>query len=81
MFHYSDTGYVLLGEILERVTGEPLPAAVRSLLHFDRIGLTDTYWEKLEPTPAGARPARTSTTTPSTTSRSMRRTTSTAEAA
>ena len=25
-FHYSDTGYVLLGEIIERVTGETLPA-------------------------------------------------------
>jgi D-alanyl-D-alanine carboxypeptidase len=52
---YSDTGYVLLGEILQRVTNSTLPAAVRSLLHFDEIGLSDTYWEKLEPPPAGAR--------------------------
>lgn len=56
VFNYSDTGYVLLGEILERVTGETLPAAVRSLLHFEKIGLSDTYWEKLEPAPAGATP-------------------------
>jgi D-alanyl-D-alanine carboxypeptidase len=55
-FNYSDTGYILLGEILERVSGEPLAAAVRHLLHFDRVGLDDTFWEKLEPAPAGASP-------------------------
>jgi D-alanyl-D-alanine carboxypeptidase len=51
VFHYSDTGYVLLGEILERVTGESLAAATRRLLHFRRIGMLDTYWEQLEPPP------------------------------
>jgi D-alanyl-D-alanine carboxypeptidase len=56
-FHYSDTGYVLLGEIVERVTGEPLAAAVRRLLHFDRLGLADTWWEELEPPPADLLPA------------------------
>ncbi len=55
-YHYSDTGYVLLGELLERATGESLAAAVRGLLHFDRIGLTDTYWEQLEPMPPGLGP-------------------------
>ena len=55
-FNYSDTGYILLGEIIERVSGEPLAAAVRNLLHFDRVGLHDTYWETLEPTPVGATP-------------------------
>ena len=55
-FHYSDTGYVLLGEIIERVTGEPLAAAVRRLLHFERLGLVDTAWERLEPPPPGALP-------------------------
>lgn len=54
-FNYSDTGYILLGEILERVSGLPLAAAVRNLLHFDRVGLDHTYWETLEPAPAGAR--------------------------
>jgi D-alanyl-D-alanine carboxypeptidase len=48
-FHYSDTGYVLLGEILERVTGTPLPTAVRELVGFRRLGLDHTYWESLEP--------------------------------
>jgi D-alanyl-D-alanine carboxypeptidase len=55
-FHYSDTAYVLLGEILERQTGHGLAAAYRSLLGFDRLGLYHTYLETLEPTPAQAAP-------------------------
>jgi D-alanyl-D-alanine carboxypeptidase len=55
-FHYSDTGYILLGEVLEVVTGQPMPAAVRSLLDFDRLGLRATWFETLEPEPAGAPP-------------------------
>lgn len=38
-FHYSDTGYVLLGEIIERTTGRPLANAFRRLLGFDKLGL------------------------------------------
>lgn len=53
-FHYSDTGYVLLGEILERTTGGGLARAYRSLLSFKRLGLADTYLESLEPRPRGA---------------------------
>jgi D-alanyl-D-alanine carboxypeptidase len=53
VFNYSDTGYILLGEILERTTGDTLPEAVRELVHFDRLGLDDTYWEILEDKPAG----------------------------
>jgi D-alanyl-D-alanine carboxypeptidase len=55
-FHYADTNYVLLGELLERVTHETLPVAVRGLLHLDRLGLDHTYWEILEPTPPGTLP-------------------------
>jgi len=51
VFGYSDTGYVLLGEILERTTGATLPGAVRELVRFDDLGLDHTYWEILEPTP------------------------------
>ena len=53
-FHYSDTGYVLLGEILERTTGGGLAHAYRSLLSFKRLGLADTYLESLEPRPREA---------------------------
>lgn len=44
-FHYSDTGYVLLGEIIERVTGQSLPAAVRELNRFEALGLEAMRWE------------------------------------
>lgn len=44
-FFYSDTGYLLLGHIIERTTGKPLPLAVREQLRLDKHGLTDTVWE------------------------------------
>lgn len=53
-YHYSDTGYVLLGAILERRSGMPLARAFRTLLEFDRLGMEGTYLETLEPAPAGA---------------------------
>lgn len=56
VFHYGDTGYILLGEVLEVVTGQPMPAAIRSLLDFDRLGLDATWFETLEPGPAAAPP-------------------------
>lgn len=53
-FSYSDTGYVLLGAIVEQVTGQDLPDVVRVQLGFDRLGLAHTWWERYEP-PRGAR--------------------------
>jgi D-alanyl-D-alanine carboxypeptidase len=44
-FAYSDTGYVLLGEIIERVQGEALPAAIAHLLNWPRDGSEQTWWE------------------------------------
>lgn len=55
-YHYSDTGYVILGEIIERVSGQPMPAAIRRLDKFDALGLRSTWFETLEPPPAGALP-------------------------
>lgn len=55
-YHYSDTAYILLGEIIERTTGRSLAKAVRELVGFRRLGLDRTYWEQLEPAPAGAAP-------------------------
>jgi D-alanyl-D-alanine carboxypeptidase len=55
-YHYSDTGYLLLGEIVERATHRSLGAAVRRLVGFARLGLDHTYWEQLEPAPAGLKP-------------------------
>jgi len=48
---YSDTGYLLLAEIVERQTGEPLAAAVRNLLRFEKLGLEETWFETQEMPP------------------------------
>lgn len=53
IFKYSDTGYILLGEIIERVSGQPLAAALRTLLSYGRNGWKGTWLETLEPAPAG----------------------------
>jgi D-alanyl-D-alanine carboxypeptidase len=52
-FRYSDTGYTLLGAIVERYTGKTLGAGVRELVGFERLGLRQTWWETLEPKPTG----------------------------
>lgn len=54
LFRYSDTGYVILGDIIERATGMALGPAVRGLIGYDRIGLAHTWWEEQEPAPADA---------------------------
>ena len=54
-FHYSDTGYILLGEMLERESGGSLAAAYRTLLGFERLGLRQTSLETPQPTPAPLR--------------------------
>lgn len=55
-YRYSDTGYVLLGAVIESATGRPLAAAVREELDFAGLGLRHTWWETLEPAPVPARP-------------------------
>jgi D-alanyl-D-alanine carboxypeptidase len=50
-FGYSDTGACLVGEILERVTGSSMGAAIRDLVGYDRLGLTCTWQESIEPEP------------------------------
>jgi D-alanyl-D-alanine carboxypeptidase len=55
-YHYADTGYVLLGAILEAKTHGDLAAALRTELDFQRLGLTSTWLESLEPAPADAGP-------------------------
>jgi D-alanyl-D-alanine carboxypeptidase len=56
-FHYSDTGYILVGDIIERITGQSLGKAVRTQLQLDRLKLGSTWWEILEDKPDRA-PAR-----------------------
>ena len=53
-FHYSDTGYVLLGEIIERTTGRPLASAFRPC-SASTSSVLPTYLESLEARPRAAR--------------------------
>ena len=54
--HYSDTGYVLLGEIIEKLTGSGLAEGLRRLLKFDELHMPATYLETLEKRPDGLMP-------------------------
>jgi D-alanyl-D-alanine carboxypeptidase len=53
VYSYSDSGYVLLGTIIENTTGANLAEAVRELVGFAELGLESTWWEILEPRPEG----------------------------
>jgi D-alanyl-D-alanine carboxypeptidase len=53
VYRYSDTGYILLGEIIEQLTGQTLAAAFRDLLKYDELGLRHTWLETMEPVPEG----------------------------
>lgn len=55
-FRYSDTGYIVLGDIIERISGETLAATVRRQMSLDRLGLTSTWWEIAEPQPEKIEP-------------------------
>lgn len=55
-FSYSDDGYILIGDIIERITGKNLAAAVREQLKLDALGLKSTYWEVFEQPRAGTTP-------------------------
>ncbi len=55
-YTYSDDGYILLGRILETVTGQSLGRAVRELVGYEALGLPTTWWEVMEPAPEGAGP-------------------------
>lgn len=55
VYRYSDTGYILLGEIIELITDQPLGAALRQLLNYSRLGLTSTWMESSEPAPEGVK--------------------------
>lgn len=55
-FEYSDTGYVILGRILERTQDAPLAEVVRTELGLHRLGLDSTWWELVEPEPSWAEP-------------------------
>ena len=52
-YNYSDTGYILLGEIIEIVTGKSLATSLRDLIGFKNSGLNATWTESMESKPNG----------------------------
>ncbi|MBN2184748.1 MAG: beta-lactamase family protein [Candidatus Krumholzibacteriota bacterium] len=54
-WRYSDTGYILLGKILEEVTGKTMAQAMRDLIGFEKLGLERTWVEGVEAVPAAVR--------------------------
>jgi D-alanyl-D-alanine carboxypeptidase len=53
-YHYSDTGYVLLGLVVERVTGKPLHEVLRQRI-LRPLGLNDTFLAYRENAPGARR--------------------------
>jgi CubicO group peptidase (beta-lactamase class C family) len=47
-FSYSNSGYFLLGVILEKVTGEPYEKLLRERI-FDRVGMNDSGYDSTQP--------------------------------
>ena len=47
-FSYSDTGYILLGEIIENITKKSLGEAIVEQLKLKQLGLTNIYMEDFE---------------------------------
>lgn len=54
-FSYSDTGYIILGEIIEKIHGKTLGLAIPELLDFKKLELENTAFEGLNPTVDQAR--------------------------
>ncbi|GAA0878864.1 serine hydrolase domain-containing protein [Algoriphagus jejuensis] len=48
-FSYSDTGYVILGGLIERYTGKSLDAGIKELLGLEKLGLARTDFERVDP--------------------------------
>jgi D-alanyl-D-alanine carboxypeptidase len=53
IYTYCDTGYILLGEVVERAAERPMGLAVRDLVGYSNLGMDSTWWEILEGPPVG----------------------------
>lgn len=47
-FSYSDTGYVILGELIEKYTGKSLDGGIKELLGLEKLGLERTDFERID---------------------------------
>ncbi|MHC9295373.1 serine hydrolase domain-containing protein [Mycobacterium sp. LTG2003] len=43
LFHYSDINFIILGALIEKITGEPLEDYIRHNV-FESLGMNDTYY-------------------------------------
>lgn len=58
-YAYSDTGYILLGEIIEYFFDGDLALGLSSLIGYEKLGMSKTWLESLEEEPVGVkRPVR-----------------------
>ncbi len=48
-FSYSDTGYILLGEVIENITGKSLNDAILETLDLRHLGIKNTLFEGFRP--------------------------------
>lgn len=51
VYHYSDTGYILLGEILENLNKTDLAQALRTIIDYKKLGIENLYLQSIEDTP------------------------------
>lgn len=55
-FKYGDINYLLLTDIIERITSKPFYTSMRELLKFDELNLNQTWFKNLEPYPTDTKP-------------------------
>ncbi|MEN0002617.1 MAG: serine hydrolase domain-containing protein [Bacteroidota bacterium] len=48
IYHYGDTGYILLGEIIEKLSNKSLGYAIDSLVNYEKIGMRATWLESMQ---------------------------------
>lgn len=56
VFSYADVNYLLLTEIIEKITNQPFYTAIRSLLDYKKLGLDHTWFSTLEEMPENTLP-------------------------
>jgi D-alanyl-D-alanine carboxypeptidase len=55
-FNYADANYLLLTEIIEQITQKPFYSAMRELLYYKSLGLSNTWFPTLEEKPIHTKP-------------------------
>lgn len=56
VYKYADTNYLLLSEIIEKLTGKSFYTAMRKLLRYESLKFNNTWFPTLEEKPNGTKP-------------------------